>query len=67
MAESYPNDEAVLEETGLFQVVIYRTRFYRGRRKAKGVLAISGVGRNTESGNPQHDPEFRPLFKIMML
>nr|MBI1231793.1 ThuA domain-containing protein [Cytophagales bacterium] len=52
-----------LEETGLFQVDIYRTRFTWGEgENEKSYLVLAGVGETTNTVNPQHDPEFIPKF-----
>lgn len=52
-----------LEETGLFQVDVYRTRFTWGEGEdEKSYLILAGVGETTNTLNPQHDPEFIPEF-----
>ncbi len=52
-----------LEETGLFQVDVYRTKFtWKGDREMK-YLPLAGVGKTTDRENPQHDPDFVPIFK----
>lgn len=51
-----------LEETGLFQVDVYRTRFTWGAEREKEFLPLAGVGVTTDLENPQHDPDFAPVF-----
>lgn len=52
-----------LEETGLFRVDIYRTRFtWRAERERK-YLPLAGLSATTELETPQHDPDFTPEFK----
>lgn len=52
-----------LEETGLFRVDIYRTRFtWRAERERK-YLPLAGLSATTELETPQHDPDFNPEFK----
>jgi type 1 glutamine amidotransferase len=52
-----------LEETGLFKVDIYRTRFtWKGERE-KEYLPLAGVGETKDLENPQHDPDFTPKFE----
>lgn len=52
-----------LEETGLFQVDVYRTRFTWGAEREMKYLPLAGVGETTDLENPQHDPDFSPIFK----
>ncbi len=52
-----------LEETGLFQVDIYRTKLtWKGDRE-KEYLPLAGVGETEDLEKPQHDPGFAPEFK----
>jgi type 1 glutamine amidotransferase len=51
-----------LEETGLFQVDVYRTKFtWKGDRE-KDYLPLAGVGKTTDLEKPQYDPDFTPTF-----
>lgn len=52
-----------LEETGLFQVDVYRTTFTWGGEREKKYLPLAGVGETTDLENPKHDPDFAPIFK----
>lgn len=52
-----------LEETGLFQVDVYRTKFTWGAGREKEYLPLAGVGETTDLENPQQDPDFFPEFK----
>ncbi|MEX2564988.1 MAG: ThuA domain-containing protein [Cyclobacteriaceae bacterium] len=52
-----------LEETGLFQVDVYRTKFTWGGDREKKYLPMAGVGETTDLENPQYDPDFAPIFK----
>lgn len=52
-----------LEETGLFQVDVYRTKFTWGSGREKEYLPLAGVGETTDLENPQQDPDFFPEFK----
>ena len=52
-----------LEETGLFQVDVYRTKFTWGAAREKEYLPLAGVGETTDLESPQQDPDFFPEFK----
>ncbi|WP_375586275.1 ThuA domain-containing protein [Cyclobacterium xiamenense] len=52
-----------LEETGLFRVDIYRTRFTWRAEREKKYLPLAGLGATTDLETPQHDPDFAPVFK----
>ncbi|MFC4874172.1 ThuA domain-containing protein [Negadavirga shengliensis] len=51
-----------LEETGLFQVDVYRTKFTWEGDREKKYLPLAGVGETTDLENPRHDPDFAPIF-----
>jgi type 1 glutamine amidotransferase len=52
-----------LEETGLFEVDIYRTKFtWKGERE-KAYLPLAGVGETQDLKDPKSDPDFIPAFK----
>lgn len=52
-----------LEDTGLFEVDVDRTRFvWKSQREAK-FLPLAGDFENEETKNPQTDPDFKPKFK----
>jgi type 1 glutamine amidotransferase len=52
-----------LEETGLFEVDIYRTKFtWKGERE-KAYLPLAGVGETQDLKDPKADPDFIPAFK----
>jgi type 1 glutamine amidotransferase len=52
-----------LEETGLFEVDIYRTKFtWKGERE-KAYLPMAGVGETQDLKDPKADPDFIPAFK----
>ncbi|VGO16599.1 hypothetical protein PDESU_05190 [Pontiella desulfatans] len=52
-----------LEETGLFEVDIDRTRFIWKSEREKAFLPLAGDFPNEATKNPQADPEFKPTFK----
>ena len=52
-----------LEETGLFEVDIMRTKFTWMARREKAYLPLAGVGETEDLKNPKSDPEFTPEFK----
>lgn len=52
-----------LEETGLFQVDIYRSRFTWRAEREKKYLPLAGLGATKDLENPQHDPDFAPIFE----
>ena len=52
-----------LEETGLFEVDIDRTKFtWKGERE-KEFLPLAGVGETMDLENPKMDPDFIPQFE----
>lgn len=52
-----------LEETGLFEVDICRTKFtWKGERE-KAYLPLAGVGETQDLKEPKTDPDFIPAFK----
>ena len=52
-----------LEETGLFEVDICRTKFtWKGERE-KAYLPLAGVGETQDLKEPKADPDFIPAFK----
>jgi type 1 glutamine amidotransferase len=52
-----------LEETGLFEVDIYRTKFtWKGERE-KAYLPLAGFGETQDLKDPKADPDFIPAFK----
>ena len=52
-----------LEETGLFEVDIMRTRFTWKAGREKNYLPLAGLGETQDLGNPKADPDFSPNFK----
>ena len=52
-----------LEETGLFKVDIYRSKFTWKAEREKDFLPLAGVGETQDLESPQSDPEFAPRFK----
>ncbi len=51
-----------LEETGMFEVDIYRSKFtWKGDREEK-YLPMAGVGKTEDLENPRSDPDFKPKF-----
>jgi len=51
-----------LEETGLFEVDIDRTRYTWQAQREKAFLPLAGVGKTQDLENPKSDPEFSPKF-----
>lgn len=51
-----------LEETGLFEVDIMRTKFTWNARREKAYLPFAGVGETQDLDKPQTDPGFAPEF-----
>ncbi|MCF7849173.1 MAG: ThuA domain-containing protein [Kiritimatiellales bacterium] len=51
-----------LEETGLFEVDIDRTRFTWKAEREKAFLPLAGVGETEDLKQPQTDPDFSPDF-----
>lgn len=52
-----------LEESGLFEVDIDRTRFtWKGEAKEGDWLPLADVGKTEDLNQPQSDPRFTPLF-----
>ena len=52
-----------LEETGLFEVDIYRSKFTWMGKREKAFLPLAGVGETQDLDKPQSDPDFAPKFK----
>jgi len=53
-----------LEETGLFEVDVYRTRFtWRGERREGEWLPLAGVGPTKDLPEPKQDTQFSPSFE----
>lgn len=52
-----------LEETGLFQVDIYRTKYTWKAEREKAFLPLAGVGETQDLKEPKTDPDFIPKFK----
>lgn len=52
-----------LEETGLFEVDIMRTKYTWKAGREKAYLPLAGVGETQDLENPQTDPDFAPEFK----
>lgn len=52
-----------LEETGLFEVDIYRTKVTWRADREKDYLPLAGVGETQDLKDPAIDPEFDPEFK----
>jgi type 1 glutamine amidotransferase len=52
-----------LEETGLFEVDIYRSQFTWNAEREKEFLPLAGVGETQDLENPKSDPDFAPKFK----
>ena len=52
-----------LEESGLFEVDIDRTRFtWKGETKEGAWLLLAGVGKTEDLKEPKSDPDFNPSF-----
>lgn len=52
-----------LEESGLFQVDLDRTRFtWRGKQRDGEWLSLAGVGPTEDLPEPRQDPQFKPSF-----
>ncbi len=51
-----------LEDTGLFEVEIDRTRFTWRATREKAFLPLAGVGETRDLEKPKHDPDFKPAF-----
>ena len=51
-----------LEETGLFEVEIMRTRFTWNAQREKDFLPLAGVGETQNLEKPKADPDFSPDF-----
>ncbi|MCB1121232.1 MAG: ThuA domain-containing protein [Verrucomicrobiae bacterium] len=52
-----------LEESGLFEVYIDRTRFtWNGERREGTWLSLAGVGPTEDLEEPKADPQFKPAF-----
>ncbi|KAF0237450.1 MAG: hypothetical protein FD181_2016 [Prolixibacteraceae bacterium] len=52
-----------LEETGLFEVDICRTKFTWKAEREKAFLPLAGVGETQDLKEPKTDPDFIPAFK----
>jgi type 1 glutamine amidotransferase len=52
-----------LEETGLFEVDICRTKFTWKAEREKAYLSLAGVGETQDLKDPKADPDFIPAFK----
>jgi type 1 glutamine amidotransferase len=52
-----------LEETGLFEVDICRTKFTWKAEREKAYLPLAGVGETQDLKDPKTDPDFIPAFK----
>lgn len=52
-----------LEETGLFEVDVYRSRYTWRAEKHQDFLPLANAGKSEEMEEPKHDPEFLPAFK----
>lgn len=52
-----------LEETGLFEVDICRTKFTWKAEREKAYLPLAGVGETQDLKEPKTDPDFIPAFK----
>lgn len=51
-----------LEETGLFSVDVYRTKYTWKAEREEKYLALAGVGMTEELKDPTADPDFAPNF-----
>jgi type 1 glutamine amidotransferase len=51
-----------LEETGLFEVDIARTRFTWKAEREQSFLPLAGVGKTENLEQPKADPDFQPKF-----
>lgn len=51
-----------LEETGLFEVDIYRSKYTWKAEREKEYLPLAGVGKTTDLDEPKSDPDFVPDF-----
>ena len=52
-----------LEETGLFEVDVYRTQYTWRAEKHQDFLPLANAGKSQEMEEPKQDPEFLPNFK----
>ena len=52
-----------LEETGLFEVDICRTKYTWKAEREKAYLSLAGVGETQDLKDPKADPDFIPAFK----
>jgi type 1 glutamine amidotransferase len=52
-----------LEDTGLFEVDVARTRFTWKAQREKAFLPLAGVGETQDLKDPTPDPEFAPAFE----
>ena len=52
-----------LEETGLFEVDIYRSKYTWKAEREEEYLAKAGVGETQDLKDPTSDPDFAPTFK----
>ena len=51
-----------LEDTGLFEVDVARTRFSGSAEREKDFLPLAGVGESERLKEPKPDPDFKPDF-----
>jgi type 1 glutamine amidotransferase len=51
-----------LEDTGLFEVEIDRTRFTWKAGREKAFLPLAGIGETEDLKKPRSDPDFKPAF-----
>lgn len=52
-----------LEESGLFEVSIYRSKYTWKANREEAYLALADFGETTNLENPKEDPSFSPKFK----
>lgn len=52
-----------LEDTGMFQVDINRTKYTWKAQREKEFLSLAGVGKTEDLKKPKSDPDFSPDFK----
>ena len=52
-----------LEETGMFEVDIIRTKYTWRAQREKDFLPLAGVGQTEDLKDPKADPDFAPKFK----
>ncbi|XOV95314.1 MAG: ThuA domain-containing protein [Bacteroidota bacterium] len=54
--------EQYLEETGLFTVDVYRSKYTWNAEREKDYLPLAGVGETEDLKDPTPDPDFAPKF-----